>query len=192
MKSISNSVGYVNHSSYINHDVHSKIMKRETIKRYQNARGFVVTLFLLMKELNSSIDFVSDFYILLVLLKSDHSAWFTLTLFTMVLAYQVCYVPLVNLVLNRDSLKFSETQSIFDKCLAIVMVTPLILIYLVSIDICFMISTLMGFVIFLVFEKLFCGKISFDFDGYIDKAFAMLFSMTLNDVEGFRALKSLS
>ena len=57
----------------------------------------------------------------------------------MVFALQVIVVPLVKMMLKRNSFKFNEERGLYHKILSIIIPTPLVILFLLLLDIVFMI-----------------------------------------------------
>lgn len=51
--------------------------------------------FTLILEMIALFDMVGDIYLMISMYQTGHTAWFTLSIFTMLSPFYVCYVPLV-------------------------------------------------------------------------------------------------
>lgn len=60
-------------------------------------------LFTYSFELLAAFDLIGDVMMVKGLLGSEHTFWVVLTIFTMISPFYVCYVPLINFQLERDS-----------------------------------------------------------------------------------------
>jgi hypothetical protein len=56
---------------------------------------YIELLFNLILELIALIDFAGDLILLVALFRSEHSAWFSLSVLSMLSPFFVCYVPLL-------------------------------------------------------------------------------------------------
>ena len=59
------------------------------------ANPYFEFVFTLILEMIALFDMFGDIYMLLGMYKYGHTAWFTISIFTMLSPFYVCYVPLV-------------------------------------------------------------------------------------------------
>jgi hypothetical protein len=77
--------------------------------------------------------------------------------------------------------------------MVIIVNTPLIVVFLFTMDLAFMIVALAIGIIVLFLSSISRGRVSTDlYDYYENKCFYLLFGMTKNDVEGFRKSRGIS
>lgn len=68
------------------------------------ANPYLEFAFTLLLEAIALFDLIGDIYLLIQMYKFGHTAWFTLSLYTMLSPFYVCYVPLLTFQKNRAKL----------------------------------------------------------------------------------------
>jgi len=63
--------------------------------REKAANPYFEFVFTMILELIALFDMFGDIYLLIGMYQYGHTAWFTLSIFTMLSPFYVCYVPLV-------------------------------------------------------------------------------------------------
>ena len=166
----------------------SSISKKKVKEKPPNPYfEFVFTLIL---ELIALFDMVGDIYLMISMYTYGHTAWFTLSIFTMLSPFYVCYVPLVTFQKNRGKLQ-KETR--FLKMLNIVSLTPLIVAYLLLMDIIYILVSVVVTPSAMLIKALSCGLIDVtNVEDKLDVLYEILFGMTDMDIKGFRRLRTIS
>ena len=109
----------------------------------------------------------------------------------MVISLIICYVPLIQMLLQRNI--FDETKSLYNKLLSKIVLTSLILVYLMVLDIDFMVLSLIFGTLCLILSWVTCGYVETSpVENLINRQFKALFGMNTNDVEGFRRARSIN
>lgn len=65
------------------------------LKKDRPPNPYFEFVFTLVLELIAMFDMFGDIYLLIGMYKQGHTAWFTISIFTMLSPFYVCYVPLV-------------------------------------------------------------------------------------------------
>ena len=148
----------------------------------------------LIAEIIATIDFCSDIFILKDLIKTWHTGWVWLTLLQMVFSLLVCQVPLIKMLVLRNNLGSKiDKSNYYQKILAIIAATCLIIVQLLMLDIFFMVITVFGGIIQMIIYVISCGNLQFDcYQSFENKVFFWVFNMNKNDVEGFRRARNIS
>lgn len=103
-------------------------------------------------EISSALDFFSDMWVLYQLSKSTDTAWFTITLFTMICPYYTVYSSLMTFKIN-DIRKLKERGIGFGTLKNFFMILPLNLILMIFIDMLIMFpNALIYFVMFFIIQ----------------------------------------
>ena len=103
----------------------------------------------------------------------------------------VCYVTLVQMLLQRNT--FDQINSFYLRLLSKVVLTFLILVYLMILDIDFMVLNLIVGTLCLILSWATCGYVQTSWvENLINRQFEALFGMKTNDVEGFRRARSIN
>ena len=89
-------------------------------------------------ELLALADFYTDCKVLHGLLKSIHIAWASLTIFSMLAAFYICHIPYMSFLIDKISKYNYKKQSWKQYILFAVMVTPLMVVYLLFMDLFFL------------------------------------------------------
>jgi hypothetical protein len=111
-------------------------------------------MFNLFLELIALFDMSGDILLLIALFNSEHTAWFALSLLSMLSPFFVCYVPLLTFQkkkLNNKEMDFLTYLSM------IIFLTPLVLIYLQGMDVVYIISSVGLVPIAVIIQLLSCG-----------------------------------
>ena len=99
----------------------------------------------------------------------------------MVISLMVCYVPLVQMLLQRNTL--DQINSLYLRILSKVVLTFLILVYLIILDIDFMVLSLIVGTLCLILSWVTCGYVETSpVENLINRQFKALFGMKTNDV----------
>lgn len=143
-----------------------------------------------MLEAIALADMVGDIYLLTGMYKFGHTAWFTLSIFTMLSPFYVCYVPLLTFQKNRSKL---EKESWFQKFINTASLTPFIVIYLLFMDLIYIVVSVIITPIAYVIKLLTCGLIDLTgIEDGLDVLYEILFGMSDMDIKGFRRLRTIS
>jgi len=123
-----------------------------------------------------------------------HNAWTTITVYTMLAPYLISYVPLINFqIQNFESQDNSIQSQSLRKYQAIIILTPLVLVYLFSMDVFFILASVGVSTIIFILKLLTCNKIPcLDVNSKMDKIYGWLFNMKSMDIEHFRHLRTIS
>jgi hypothetical protein len=65
------------------------------LQKEKPANPYFEFLFTLLLEMIALFDMVGDIYLLIGMYMNGHTAWFTISIFTMLSPFYVCYVPLL-------------------------------------------------------------------------------------------------
>lgn len=146
--------------------------------------------FTLILELIALFDMIGDIYLMISMYQTGHTAWFTLSIFTMLSPFYVCYVPLVTFQKNRGKLQ-KETQ--FLKFLNVLSLTPFIVSYLLLMDIIYILVSVVITPLAFLLKALSCGFIDLtNVEEKLDVLYEILFGMSDMDIKGFRRLRTIS
>jgi hypothetical protein len=122
----------------------------------ERANPYLEFAFTLLLEAIALFDMVGDVYLLIQMYYYGHCAWFTLSLYTMLSPFYVCYVPLLTFQKNRAKLQ-EETK--FLKFLNIASLTPFIVAYLLLMDVIYIIVSVILTPTAMLIKLLTCGLI---------------------------------
>lgn len=146
--------------------------------------------FTLLLEAIALFDMIGDIYLMVQMYVYGHTAWFTLSVFTTLSPFYVCYVPLLTFQKNRSKLQ-EETK--FLKFLNIASLTPFIVAYLLLMDIIYIIVSVIITPAAMIIKLLTCGIIDItNIEEKLDVLYEILFGMTDMDIKGFRRLRTIS
>ena len=135
-------------------------------------------------------DMIGDIYLLLGMYKYGHTAWFTISIFTMLSPFYVCYVPLVTFQKNRSKL---QEYTCFLKFLNVLSLTPFIVGYLLIMDLIYIIVSVIITPFTMLLKLLTCGLIDItNVEEKLDVLYEILFGMSDMDIKGFRRLRTIS
>ena len=73
-------------------------------KKEKPANPYFELAFTLLLEAIALFDMIGDIYLMIQMYKHKHTAWFTLSIFTTLSPFYVCYVPLLTFQKNRSKL----------------------------------------------------------------------------------------
>jgi len=125
------------------------------------------------------------------LVETGHNAWMSITVYTMLSPYLISYVPLINFQIQNY--EQNNNANNFKNFHAIIILTPLVLTYLASMDVFYIVASVGVTSIVLILKLLTCNKIPFfDVDAQMDKVYGYLFHMKSMDIEHFRHLRTIS
>ena len=114
----------------------------------QNSKSYAnhfALAFMVVAETIASTDFISDLVLLKDLLLTEHTAWCWLMLLQMVFSLLICEVPLVKMMVQRNNLgTTSDSRTTYQKILAFLVVTCLLIPLLLLLDLFFMVITVFG------------------------------------------------
>jgi hypothetical protein len=131
-----------------------------------------------------------DIYLLIGMYKYGHTAWFTISIFTMLSPFYVCYVPLLTFQKNRSKLQ-KDTK--FLKVLNILSLTPMIVSYLLFMDVIYILVSVVVTPITMMIKIISCNLIDLtNVEEKLDGLYEILFGMTDMDIKGFRRLRTIS
>lgn len=77
-------------------DCSDEYMKNIEGAKEKSATEWLYTFMVLSLEIFAFFDLLSDIYILIAVLAMNHTAWGSLTLYTMLSPYLISYIPLIN------------------------------------------------------------------------------------------------
>ena len=174
-------------------DLSSKLLEASISKKMvkeKKPNPYFEFIFTLILELIALFDMFGDIYLMYSMYIYGHTAWFTLSIFTMLSPFYVCYVPLVTFQKNRGKLQ-KETR--FLKVLNIVSLTPLIVAYLLVMDIIYILVSVVITPSAMLIKLLSCGLIDVtNIEEKLDVLYEILFGMSDMDIKGFRRLRTIS
>lgn len=154
------------------------------------ANPYFEFLFTLLLELIALFDLVGDIYLVCSMYTYGHTAWFTLSIATMLWPFYVSYVPLVTFQKKRGKI---QDESKFLKFLNIVSMTPLIVGYLLFMDIFYIFVSVVVTPIAFLLKHLTCGYLNVtNIEERLDGLYKILFGMSDMDIKGFRRLRTIS
>lgn len=107
--------------------------------REKRPNKYFEMIFNIFLEFIALFDMIGDIYALIVVYKLGHTAWFSISIFTMISPFFVCYVPL--LTFQKDKAVEAGHETFLEKFLVFCSLTPLILIYLLLMDVIYIISS---------------------------------------------------
>lgn len=164
------------------------MVKKRVVEKAPNP--YFEFAFTLTLELIAMFDMVGDIYLLIGMYTFGHTAWFTISIFTMLSPFYVCYVPLVTFQKNRSKLQ-EDTK--FLKFLNIVSLTPLIVAYLLMMDVIYIVVSVIITPITMLLKLLTCGYLDItNVEEKLDVLYEILFGMSDMDIKGFRRLRTIS
>lgn len=145
-------------------------------------------VFNILLEFIALFDMIGDIFALILVYKLGHIAWFTISVFTMISPFYVCYVPL--LTFQKERAEKIEDDSILQKLNGFFSLTPLILINLLLMDLIYIINSVVITPIVFIFSF---GRLNMEvIEEKIDKIYIVLFGMSDMDIKGFRRLRTIS
>ena len=89
-----------------------------------------------------------------------HTFWLWLTGLQMVFSLIVCYVPFIQMLLQRNTLRFGQQQGIYQICLSKIVLTVFIVLLLFIMDIVFMVVGLVFGTIIQILNLITCEYVS--------------------------------
>ena len=169
-------------------------MKASRVKKDENTEpSLAVSILLnLLLDLMSTVDLISDFYVIKVFVYSRHTMWMCVSMSTIMIPFFVAQVPYLNFKLNSYQNVFMSNQTNYGKkFLAVLLLTPFLLIYFLITD-CFylVVSILLAPVMFAI--SIFNPKSSIilRINDVLETLFYTLFGLQKINMEGFRRLRS--
>jgi C4-dicarboxylate transporter len=170
----------------------------------------------------TGLDFISDIWVLGEYINSGHNAWLVINIMSVMSPIFVSYVTLVTLIIknyyrvmtkdkknemsnlqNENNLEIEKVNEKKISCFRknyynlknFIPVTPIVIIYLLFIEIIFLInSTIIVPIVFLL-KIITCGKCDDQFkciELSFKKLYDILFDMNDSEVDGFRRLRSIT
>jgi hypothetical protein len=148
-------------------------------------------------EMIAIFDLVGDIFVLIAIIKLGHYMWSVLTFFQIASPFFICYAPLINYWVQKGSFGIYESSanriSFKNKALGFMVLTPIFVIYLVVLDLLFMINTavlrpLVYLLKLLTFNKLDLTRLTL----FVNDMYSLFFDMDIMEVEGFRRLRTIS
>jgi len=104
--------------------------------------------------------------------------------------FYVCYVPLVTFQKKRSQLQ-EDTK--FLKVLNVLSMTPLIVVYLLLMDLVYIVTSVIITPFAMLLKLISCGCIDItNVEEKLDGLYNILFGMTDMDIKGFRRLRTIS
>jgi hypothetical protein len=82
-------------SEYFERLIHEELVTYDSLPADQELNEYIEFIFNLLLELIALLDMSGDIVLLIALYNSEHTAWFTLSLLSMLSPFFVCYVPLL-------------------------------------------------------------------------------------------------
>ena len=105
----------------------------------EKSEGFFVKFLEFILELIAAGDFVTDIIVLRQLGKTRHAMWFTITVVSIIMPFLISYVPFMIFLKERFTrASFKEELTCRLNILAGASLSPLILVYLMFMDIVFL------------------------------------------------------
>lgn len=139
----------------------------------------------------AAADLYTDALVFYQLLQTEHHAWTTITIFSLLAPFFACQTPFLMF------LKEKVYRDKYDRCklnlIGYIMVQPLMLIYLFCLDLIFIINSalLYPFIQFLKFCT--CGYVNLScMNTALDQSYVYLFEMKALEVAGFRRMRTIS
>ena len=139
----------------------------------------------------AAADLYTDFVVLIQLIYTEHRAWTTITIFSMIAPFLSCQIPF--LIFLKELIYRDKTGKIKLLWLGRLMLSPLMLIYMFLMDLVFLfiqafIFPILLIVKFLTFGKLDCTQMI----EKLDKVYEIMFEMQKLDVAGFRRMRTIT
>jgi len=119
------------------------------------------------------LDVIGDITILNILYKYKHFAWASLSVLFMFAPYLISFCPLMKFLLDKGNFqpKSGGDGASMRKCFACISLTPLVFIYLIGMDIIFIIITVLIYPMLWLINKITCGKIRLQNSTSFDKVY---------------------
>lgn len=136
-------------------------------------------------------DLFTDMLVFLQLYDSEHRAWTTITIFSMLAPFFACQVPF--LVFLKELIYRDQKSTNKLIVLGIVMLSPLMLIYMVVMDFVFLILQAIFSPAVEIVKLVSFGWI--DLSGILnrlDRIYEIMFCMQKLDVAGFRRMRTIT
>lgn len=175
-----------------------KMLKDRAGLRNSKILDWVVNFVL---EIISFFDIISDVAVLVVLVAQKFILFSAASLFVMLSAIIVCYSPLINFFIARNTIRARLGQNIKFSCknlmFTFIYLTPLITVLLTVIDCIYTINQLFVEPLVLLINIIMCnayrndGENWIETEPYLDGLF-MYFNMDTMDVKGYRRLRTIS
>ena len=173
--------------------VYNENITYDTLPPEIKLNEYIEFLFNLFLELIALFDMSGDILLLIALFNSEHTAWFALSLLSMLSPFFVCYVPLLTFQkkkLNNKDLDYLDLIGM------VIFLTPLVLIYLQLMDVVYIINSVGLVPIAVILQLLSCGLIKGNlahmFETKLDSIYEVAFGMSQMDIKGFRRLRTIS
>jgi hypothetical protein len=115
-----------------------ELITYDDLPKDTTSNEYIEFIFNLVLELIALLDMSGDFILLVALYNSEHTAWFALSLLSMMSPFFVCYVPLLTFQkkkLNNAKLNF------FNGAITFAFLTPTVLVYLQIMDVVYIINS---------------------------------------------------
>ena len=145
-------------------------------------------LLALFIEESSFFDFFSDFLIIVALANSEHTAWFSFSLFTVLAPYYTVYTSLINNQIDRYKQRDPSQRSCMGLIFSLICILPTMLVLLIIFDLLYMCMSVVVYPLLLPFA--FCKLGEALLEKYEDSQNVMLnklFGLTQMEVQGFRS-----
>lgn len=112
---------------------------------------------MIITEFFAVIDLVTDIKILYDLIKSEHIAWSSLTILTMIAPFLICHIPYLSFLTQKfNNLPYNK-RDCKQKFFGFIMVSPLMILFLFFMDVWFLVVTVLTKPIVWISCKL-CGS----------------------------------
>lgn len=159
-------------------------------QREKAANPYFEFAFVLLLEAIALFDMIGDIILMIGMYSAGHTAWLTISIFTMLSPFYVCYVPLLTFQKNRAKMQ-DETK--FMQFLNIASLTPFIVAYLLFMDVIYIIMSVIITPGAMLIKALSCGLIDVtNVEEKLDVLYEILFGMSDMDIKGFRRLRTIS
>lgn len=139
----------------------------------------------------AAVDLITDSIVLMQIAQTEHHAWTTITVFSLLAPFFACQNPF--LMFLREKVYRDHKDNCKLRFLSQIMVGPLMLIYLFIMDVVFLINQAILTPIIQILKLLTCYKIDFTcLTKKIDRSYELMFEMQKLEVAGFRRMRTIS
>lgn len=161
------------------------------VKRRKAFGGMMRNAFETVIEWIAVADFITDMLVLFQISQTEHHAWTTITLFSMLAPFFACQTPF--LMFLKEQVYRDKDDRFKLKFLSEVMVSPFMLVYMFLMDIVFLVNQAILVPIIQVLRLLTCNLINLScLTQTIDNSYEILFEMQKLEVAGFRRMRTIS
>jgi len=161
------------------------------IERRKRIGGALRTLLETVLEWISAADLYTDLLIFIQLWQTEHYAWTTITLFSMLAPLFACQTPL--LMFLKEQVYRDRQRSLKLRAMSVIMVSPLMLVYTFVLDVVFIFNQALLFPLICLLKVLTCGCLDLScLSEGLDKSYEYFFKMQKLEVAGFRRMRTIS